>query len=77
MLFNKLIRKEKMKMKWWNFKITFENYFPLNGESTFTKILTYATDDVEEVKKIVKQDIFDDTYLDISKIECLGESTEN
>ena len=65
-------------MKWWNFKITFENYFPLNGESTFTKILTYATDDVEEVKKIVKTDYkWKAPHLEITKVECLGESTEN
>ena len=33
-----------MKIRWWNFKVTYENYFPANGVSHFTKILTYATD---------------------------------
>ena len=43
-----------MKMRWWNFKVTYENYFPANGVSHFTKILTYATDDVKEAEKIAK-----------------------
>ena len=65
-----------MKMRWWNFKVTYENYFPANGVSHFTKILTYATDDVKEAEKIAKQDIYDTTQLGIDKVELIGESLD-
>ena len=59
-----------MKIKFWNFKITYK------GTTTFTKILSYATDDIKEVEKIARQDIYDTTQLDIAKVELIGESFE-
>ena len=66
-----------MKIRWWSFKVTYENYFPTHSEvSHFTKILTYATDDIKEVEEIAKRDIYDTTQLGISKVQLIGECNE-
>ena len=68
-----------MKMRWWNFKVTYENYFPANGVSHFTKILTYATDDIKKAEEIAKRDIekLSITQLGIAKVELIGEEIES
>ena len=68
-----------MKIRWWSFKVTYENYFPINGVSHFTKILTYATDDIKKAEEIAKRDIekLSITQLGIAKVELIGEEIES
>ena len=59
----------QLKIRWWNFKVIFEDHKGVE----FSKILTYATDDPFEVRKILENQV--DT-IKIKGVLCIGETDE-
>lgn len=63
------------KIRWWNFKVVFETDDVTDikqGNKTFSKILTYATDDPSEVRRILENEY----TIKIKGVLCLGETDE-
>tara|TARA_R100000742_G_C4274182_1_gene94055 strand:- start:1019 stop:1207 length:189 start_codon:yes stop_codon:yes gene_type:complete len=59
----------QLKIRWWNFKVIFEDHKGVE----FSRILTYATDDPFEVRKILENET--DT-IKIKGVLCIGEKFE-
>mgnify|MGYP003112041752 FL=1 len=59
----------QLKIRWWNFKVIFEDHKGVE----FSRILTYATDDPFEVRKIIENET--DT-IKIKGVLCIGEKFE-